>query len=166
MASRDIRPYKSMSGHTELPKFQGPINASESFGEGEPLVFNAAGELAEAGDDPASVVGISAHRATDIDNIAFAAGTTISAYGVPDDQLYVCENFATDGAGTAATPTAANAIGVTGGLTFAGGAYSVDTGTGNTILEIFDVISTNTGDSISNPLISAHTADAVVFRFI
>lgn len=165
MAARDLLPYKSMNG-ADLPKFQGPINAAESFGEGEPLFWNAEGELAETGDDPATVAGISCTQATDVDTVAFAAGTMISVYGVPNDQFFICRQFATDGAGTAVTPTAANAIGVTGGLTQAAGIYSVDVGTANTILEIMDVIDLSTGDSISNPQISAHTAGAVIFRFI
>ncbi len=165
MASNDILPYRSMNG-SDLPRFQGPINAAESFGAGEPLTWNAAGELTEAGDDPATVTGISCTQATDVDGIALAAGTTISVYGVPSGMLFICRQFATDGAGTAVTPTAANAIGVLAGLTRAAGIYSIDIGTGNDVIEIMDVIDLTTGDSISNPLISAHTAGAVIFRFI
>ena len=165
MAARDLMPYKSFNG-ADLPKFQGPINASESFGEGEPLTWNAQGELTEALTIPATVAGISAVQATVVDGTAFAAGTVITVYGVPDDQLFICRNYSSGGSGVAATPTAGNAIGVTAGLVLTGGTWFVDTGAANQITEIMDVIDLTTGDSISNPLISAHTAGAVIFRFI
>jgi len=141
MALQDIMPYRATGAGEE--RLAGPIAAAEAFMEGEPLVFDGAGALTECGDDPAAVDGVAAMRALDVDQAAIAAGSVITYYGVPDDQVFACDNFATAGAGAAVVPTAANAIGQLAGLSRPGDIWSVDTGAANGIVRIVNVLDVN-----------------------
>ena len=147
------------------------LNASETFAVGEPVYLNTDGEAQESGDDPApTAFGGIALSSGDTARSSDPVGTFVRRVGqyqisgdghtpTTNDLVAVavcmpgatikCNNFATDGAGTAATPTQANAIGETAGLTLASGSYSIDTGVtaGNEFLHIIDVLDAN-GQSI------------------
>jgi len=140
-----------------------------TFTTGEPVVFDGSGFITEATTDPAGIAGIAAVPATDVDGRSLQVGTVISIHEALQNQIWVCDNFATDGAGTAATPTQANAIGKTAGLILrvvsTGNVWVVDTGAGNTIIRIDDVIDAN-GWSVTNPILRHGTGRSVVFRFL
>ena len=148
-----------------------PLNAAESFVRGEPVQINSDGELAESGDDPVAVdfAGI-ALDSGDTVGATDAIGTFRQSIGqsqqgaspnlpttsdatkyhkVSIGSTVESGNFATDGAGTLATPTQANAIGLGAGFTLNGGVYSIDVGVTNNVLVITDVLDNN-GDSIAN----------------
>jgi hypothetical protein len=161
---RDIRCYReARGGRLQVSGYS--MASGASFTTGEPVVFDGSGFITEATTDPASIAGIAAVPATDVDGISHLAGTVVSIHESHPNQLWVCDNFATDGAGTAATPTQANAIGKTAGLILTAGRWVVDTGAGNTILRIDDVIDAN-GWSVTNPLLRHGTGRSVVFRFL
>ena len=164
MTAYDIRPYDAPQGGVDFTS-SFPLTASASFSEGEPVVLAAAGGIGECTDDPATVTGVSAVRSTDADGTVRATGTLISVIIPVDSQRFSCQNFATDGAGTLTTPTQANAIGESAGLSLTGVQWSVDTGTGNLIVEIDDVVDIH-GFSINDPQHVPGTANAVIFRFI
>lgn len=163
MSAQDIRTYRADRGG----KFQVsgyPMAAGASFLPGEPLVFNGSGAVVQATTDPASVIGISAYSSRDIDGNTVPTGSAISVIEPDNSQLWTCRRFATDGAGTAATPTQANAIGKTAGLTLSGSTWTVDTGAANTILRIEDVLDAF-GRSVASPGLHG-TGNTVVFRFV
>ena len=165
MAARDIMPWTSPTG-AEL-RAQYPLAAGQTCLEGEPVAFSA-GTLVEASDDPAAIVGIAAMRAEGMGPglaaVSFDTGHPITVYGITDSQRFICGNFATDGAGTAATPTQANAIGQSAGLTLSSGNWSIDTGTANLLCTILDVLDVRKR-SIQDPLTGPSTGSFVVVRF-
>lgn len=163
MASGDLRPFRSPEGGVDL-KFA-PMAASASFLDGEVLVYSS-GAVTEGTSDPSSVAGIAASRATD-PNSRFprATGTLIQIYDTDGDERFRTKNFATDGAGTSATPTQANAIGQLAGLTLASSTWYVDTGAANLHVFIEDVLDSR-GNSLSDPLANVGTGVEVVFRFV
>ena len=104
-------------------------------------------------------------RAVDEAGTSFATGTLATVtVGVPTQQ-FVCFNFATDGAGTAATPTQANAIGTLAGLTLASDVWSVDTGAANLLVQIDEVVDA-VGRQITNPTNRPGAGLGVVFHFV
>lgn len=164
MTAHDILPYTAAGGGSDNTSDY-PLTASASFSEGEPVTLAAAGGVGEAADNPESIIGIAAVRSTDADGTAQTTGTPITVYRTTDTQQFWSQNFATDGAGTAATPTQANAIGESAGLDLSGGVWTVDTGKGNLLVRIDDVIDIH-GFSIADPRTPFGTANAVVFTFI
>jgi len=162
MSARDISWYSSRDGSPDPMSF--PVTATQTFLEGEPTVLVAAGTLSEASDDPASITGIAAHRSTDIDSASFGVGRRITVYRNTPGQVFRTQNFSTDGAGTAATPTLSN-IGDAAGFTFTGGVWSLDTGTGNLLCRILDVLDSQ-GQSLSDPHLLTGTGSIVLFEFI
>ena len=163
MARDDIRPWRSPTGGEEILSF--PVTAAQSFLRGEPVALIAAGTLSIAGSDPASIEGIAAHQATDRQGTALAVGSRVAVTGTPDTQVWRCDNFATDGSGTAATPTQANAQGELAGLVLNGSDWYVDTGAGNLLVVIDDVLDEN-GNIISDIRTLFGTATSVLFRFV
>lgn len=164
MTIRDIRCYReARGGRLQVSGYS--MASGATFTTGEPVVFDGSGFITEATTDPAGIAGIAAVPATDVDGISHVAGTIISIHEALQNQLWVCDNFATDGIGTAATPTQANAIGRTAGLVLRGAIWVVDTGAGNALLRIDDVIDAN-GWSVTNPLLRHGTGRSVVFRFL
>lgn len=167
MARNDIRPYlSSQGGHPRMDI--APLGSGASFVEGEPLVYSS-GAVSEAGSDPGSVAGIAAVPAspTAVSNFvrfARAAGTSIQFYP-SDDQKFICENFATDGSGTATTPTQANAVGQGAGFILNGSDWYIDTGAGNLLVLIEQVLDSRHND-ITDPNLNVGTGSAVVFRFL
>jgi hypothetical protein len=172
MARDDIRPFRAVNGGTHELK-TGPMAAGAAFNMGEPVVWDGAGGLTEAADDPAAIFGISAVDASAtavsvfIRYLTRAAGTPIQVYDIDQDQLFICANFATDGAGTPATPTQANAIGVPAGLNLnlVTNLWSVDTGSANLICTVENVIDAR-ANFITDPNVLTGTGVAVIFRFI
>ena len=164
MALNDIRPHSASRGGSQHARAY-PMAASATFLRGEPTVLTS-GALDECGDDPDFVAGIAMMRGTDVDGAALATGSPITVLELAEDQDFVCNNFATDGAGTAATPTQANAIGLLAGFTLNGSDWFVDTGCANLLLEITDVLNSQ-GISITNPLHSYNTTGvSVVFKVV
>jgi hypothetical protein len=122
------------------------MNASETFGVGEPVAVNADGELTESADDPvdADIMGIAMAGPGGVDlnpetGNAYTTGDMIPV-AIPDQNTYfICSNFATDGAGTQAAPAVAN-LGDEAGLTLASGVWSVDVGATNNTCRIYDIL--------------------------
>lgn len=171
MAKNDILPYKANANETgpiaDLQHFG--LGASESFTVGEPVAVNAAGRLTESADDPGpeDFIGIAAGcgdtvGSTDTIGIFRTAKGMFTPGAVPNRPVtgdlipvwiagpgtkLIFKVFATDGAGTAATPALAN-IGDMAGLSLTAGVWSVDTGTSSTkFIRIVDVVDAN-GDSV------------------
>lgn len=115
MSARDIMPFKSPLGGT-TSVIHGPLNASESFKEGELVGINSDGEVAEfpadgtpaltADIDVARIAGIAATPGdtTLTDGNAAATGDTIAIWPADQDTLFITDNV-TDGSGTAVVPT-------------------------------------------------------------
>ncbi len=162
MAARDIAWYSSKDGSPD--PFSYAVTASQSFLEGEAVLVVAAGTLSEAADDPSAITGIAAHRSTDVDGTALPVGRRVTVYRTSPGQVFRTTNFATDGAGTAATPTVAN-VGDTAGLDFSGGNWFLDTNKNNVICAIVDVLDSK-GQSLSDPLLNVGTGSIVLFEFI
>ena len=164
MTAFDFRPYTAAMGGSD-GAYPAKIAASQTFGAGEPLVAGAVGLAGLAGSDPASILGISTTQATDSDGTSLAASTAITIYGVGDTQTFSCQNFATDGSGTSATPTNGNALNESAGLVLNGADWFVDTGANNMLCEIKGIVDIN-GFDITDPRFVPGTADMVIVRFI
>jgi hypothetical protein len=163
MARGDIQPWRSPTGGEERLAF--PIIANATFLEGEPVRLTAGGALTTNADNPAAIIGIAAHPATDVDGTAFPAGTMCTVIGIPDTQIFRSDNFSTDGSGTPAVPTQANAIQELAGLSLAGGTWSIDTNMANLIVRIVDVLDAQR-NSITDPNILTTAGQTVLFKFI
>lgn len=113
MAARDFMPWKNIP---EGCVRYAPLNASESFREGELVGINSDGELAEfpADGTPAALADIDTARvcgvaATDgdtarTDGYAKTTGTTTMFYPADRGILFITDRI-TDGSGTAVVPT-------------------------------------------------------------
>ena len=164
MARNDIVPFSSSRGGNDHIQAY-PLGGGQTFDEGEPVIFSS-GTLIEATNDPASVAGVAASRSGGGQSgTVRTTGTMIQVNPLSADQTFKTSNFATDGSSTAATPTAANALGATAGFTLSSGNWFVDTGAGNHIVQIEKVLDT-AGHDISNPELSTGTGNWVVFRGI
>ena len=176
MARNDIMCTMQVPGGMGAFPINATIAGASTFEEGEPVVYDALlGFLIEAGDDNATITGISAGsslgmsangEAGHLGAVARPDGTFIPFYKPVDGQIFRCSNFATDGAGTAEVPTIANAVGRTAGFTLLGGlTYVVDTGCANHHVEIVAVIDANAiplGDRLRTP----GAGVTVVFGFL
>lgn len=165
MAKNDIRVHiQSEKGTTAYP-----ITTGQTFLDGEVVRVVAAGTLSEAGDDPATVAGISMGSSQGMTAALVTGtvpdGTMISIYKPTSGQLFISDNFAEDGGGTAVVPTLAH-VGDVAGFTLAGGTWSVDTGTVNLHVEITDVLDVNGQPLGSINERTAGTGVSVVFGFI
>jgi len=166
MARNDIRIFLQMEGGTAGY----PLAAAQTFEAGEPVVAGAAGTLAECGDDPAVVTGISMGSSQgkdgNGDDGTVPTGSLVPVYKPSSGQLFITQQFATDGAGTSVAPTQAN-VADTAGFTLDGnGDWFVDTGTANLHVEVVAVLDGNgqpIGDSFSR---AAGTGVSVVFGFL
>ncbi len=163
MASRDFMPFRTLDGSPEQRVSRG-VTASETFLVGEPLAQQAGGRAAIAVTDPSTIVGIAAHRSTDVNGTSLAGDTQITLYGVGSNQLYKTRNFAIDGSGTSITPTVA-LIGDFAGLILNGSDWFVDTGANNSICEIVGLRDRN-GRDINDPNLVPETIVFTIFRFI
>jgi hypothetical protein len=151
-----------------------PLTAGQTFLEGEVVAVAAAGTLSEAATNPAVVTGISIASSQGVSATGEAGmladqvrptGTLIQFYKPSSGQLFACRNFATDGSGTAATPTLAN-VGDTAGFTLNGDDWYVDTGAGNKHVEITAVLDANGAPLGDTTIRTVGTGVAVVFGFI
>lgn len=184
MSKFNIMPFRGADQGSILPPTERyRLNASETFTIGEPVSVNADGELTEAADDPAAedVIGIAASSGDTVgttDTIGiyrkrrgmFAPGVSpnlpvtgdqIPVWEVSKGHTFIANVFATDGAGTAATPAAAN-IGDRAGLTLTAGVWSLDTGCTNITARIVDVLDAN-GVSLQE---QGGTGVYVLFKFV
>ncbi len=143
MSARDIEPHLNGTN----PK-QFPVAGSQTFRQGEPLLISS-NRATEAADDPSQLLGIAADSSLGIDQAALASGELISYYPWDRENTFKTKLFATDGAGTAATP-AASSIGDQGGFTLSSGVWTFDTGTDNTLGEVVDVLDPH-GVSLADP---------------
>ena len=160
----DIKTYReSHGGKFQVSSYS--MASGATFLPGEPVVFDGAGFIVEASADPSAILGIATESTIDIEGRIRPDGTGISVIEVQASQLWLCNQFATDGAATPATPTQANSIGRTGGLTLNVTQWTVDIGAGNAILRIEDVMDRN-GISITNPNFVRGTGYHVIFRFL
>jgi hypothetical protein len=73
--------------------------------------------------------------------------------------------FATDGAGTAATPTAATAVGETAGFVRASGNWFIDTGATNKHV-LIEALYNSVGENIKQAGATSTTAATMTFSFI
>ncbi len=152
MAQNDLEVWQSHEGgHLDVMHYR--MNAAETFRRGEPVSVNGDGELTESADDPTAPdfigvalepagysIGGTATTKNPRTGAAYTTGDMIAVVHARPGQRFICANFATDGAGTAATPTLANALGEQAGLTLASGSWFVDTGTTNNVFRIVDVL--------------------------
>lgn len=160
-----------------------PLTASETFARGEPVYVTSAGKVKESGDDPTAVkfagialasgdtVGASDVIGTFRQKVGqFKPGASPNLPQTDDTTPFLvmlpgceveCDNFATDGAGTLATPTQGNAVGEVAGLSLTAGQYTIDVGTTNILLRIIDVLDAN-GESILRSGKTGVTVRAVV----
>jgi hypothetical protein len=184
MAIDDFRPYASrLGGHLDIRYF--PLNAGADFQRGEPVMMVGSGEIELCADDAADdIVGVAATsgktdgaRNTPADTGAGALSTqtypVTSADGFPDDTDavgvylasdvdFITSRFATDGAGTLAVPTIANAIGEDCSMQVASDVWFVDTGGGTMNSRIIDVLDAN----FTSLTAGGGTGVYVVFRII
>jgi hypothetical protein len=165
MAQFDIR---IRSGEHEIREY--PLETLQTFEQGEPV-----------GSDPAVVTGISAGTAINqlvSSTTALADNTLIGVYIPTDNTLFQCNvggtlatgnRFATDGAGTAATPTAANAVGEEAGFILitdgTEDVWVVDTGAANKHV-LIEALYNSSGENIKQVGATSTTAATMTFSFI
>jgi hypothetical protein len=163
MAVQDIQHYSAPMGVVDVQAF--PATASQSFVTGEPVVLTAAGTLSECEDDPSAVTGIAAHRTTDVDGNSLGTTHPISVYMASPGQVFKTRNFATDGAGTAATPALTN-VGDLAGLDFTNTTdWFLDTLQDNLICRIVGVKDA-AGNNLGDPRVLPGTGVWVLFTFL
>jgi hypothetical protein len=165
MARHDNAPFRG-----EHDKRAFPVVTGSTFQEGDIVRLDGNGFLTEAGDDPPAVLGVAGDSAT---NILYGVGLTgassapegtyLGVWIAGNNRQFRTENFATDGAGTAAVPTQLNAVGQTAGFTLAAGVWTLDTGTANFVAVIDDVLDAN-GHSISNPNVIVGAGVTVIYH--
>ena len=167
--------FRVRSGCHEIREY--PLETSQTFEQGEPVVVDlASGEIEECATDPVMVTGIAAGTSLnrvpaaggDLDGgTALADNTLIGVYLPTDNTLFCCdaENFATDGAATEATPTAANAVGETAGFTTDGTDWRIDTGANNRHV-VIEALYNVDGQNVKDPLANSTTAALITFSFI
>lgn len=174
MAARDFMPFSSsMGGHTTV--ITAPLNASESFREGELVGINSDGEIAEFPQDgtPALVAdmdvsrtwGISAGSGdtTRTDGFAKATGDRVGFYPADDDTIFITRNI-TDGSGTAVVPTG-TMVGLAVQVEHNNGAWAVIPGAAAT--RGTDVVAAIVGvlDANKNPISATDTTNGVYVLF-
>jgi hypothetical protein len=163
MAVQDIQHFSAPNGDTDMRAY--PVTASQTFVAGEPVVVIAAGTLSECADDPSAVTGIAAHKSTDVKGASLGTTHPITVYRGSPGQIFKTRNFATDGGGTAATPTLAH-IGDYAGLDFTSGTdWFLDTGQNNLICEIVGVRDA-AGNNLGDPRVLPGTGVWVLFTFV
>ena len=162
MGVHDLRHYRAPDGVVEMNSF--PATASQTFLAGEPVQVVAAGTLSECATDPPTVDGIAAHGTTDVDGNSLGTTHPITVYGTSPNQVFISRRFATDGAGTAATPALTN-IGDFAGLSLSGGIWYVDTGAANAIIKIIGVQDI-AGNDLGDPKVLPGTGVWVLFHFV
>ena len=153
MSKGDFRLFREPSGRNPSVANYG-LAGSQTFEDGEVVALDATGLAAEASDDPTTVAGIAAVSSQGRTSAGLkgskAAYSNCQLYLPEYGQIFITENFATDGAGTPATPTILN-IGDTAGFTLASGVWYVDTGASNVHVEIVDLLDVNK-EPITSPL--------------
>ena len=163
MSVQDFRHYQAPSGDTDMRAY--PVTASQTFVAGEPVVVSSAGTLSECTDDPPAVTGIAAHKSTDVKGTSAPAGTRITVYKGSPGQVFITRNFATDGGGTAATPTLTR-IGELAGFDFTNSTdWFLDTGQDNLLCRI-EGVQDAAGNNLGDPRVLDGTGVWVLFTFL
>ena len=179
MAANDIR---VRSGCHEIREY--PLETGQTFDHGDVVVVDlASGEIEECASDPLDVEGIAAYQSRDRytdpgGDTALADNTIIGVYLPTDNTLFCCNvggtlatgnRFATDGAGTAATPTAANAVGETAGFILitdgTEDVWVVDTGAANAHV-VIEALYNSEGQNVKDPRATSTVATIMTFSFI
>lgn len=166
MSAGDVIFYASDEQHGHRAAFRTNITAA-TFREGEPVVLDGSNELVEcAVVDPPVITGIAVEPA--VSRSSMMAGLEISdTFRLVErwtpNNTFVCRYFATDGAGTLATPTQANAVGQAGNLYSNGTQWTFDTGAANNNAVGIDVLDGN-GNSLQNDLVPNTAGAFVVIR--
>ena len=151
------------------------IVGATTFEEGEPVTIqDASGALQESGDDNSVITGISAgnsqERTTNGIGISTKPdGSVIQVYKAIRGNVFACGHFGTAGTGATTTPTLANAMGETAGITNDGTNYVVDTGAANHLVEITGVYYAQNRQRIGDetqPAPADPTQRFVTFEFI
>lgn len=168
MSARDFAVFNSPLGaHVRAHYARANDNA---FRAGEPVFIDADGDLDGCADAPTTIAGIALEPVGSGNGFgnyrtgaAYAAGDLVSFIAATSDTLFVTAagRFATDGAGTAATPTRTN-IGDLCGVSLAGGNYFLDSGEANKVAIVVDVLD-SLGRSLQDS--TAGTGSRVVFKF-
>ena len=164
MSVQDFRHYQAPSGDTDMRAY--PVTASQTFVAGEPVVVvTGAGTLSECTDDPPAVTGIAAHKSTDVKGNSLGTTHPITVYRGTAGQVFITRNFATDGGGTAATPTLAN-VGDLAGFDFTSTTdWFLDTGQDNLLCRIEGVQDAQ-GNNLGDPRVLDGTGVWVLFTFL
>jgi hypothetical protein len=172
MARQDIMPADSpIGGHCRVLEF--PLNASETFVEGEPVSVNADGEVTESADNPAAadIMGIAAtggDTTAGTGTIDFATGNIITTGAmvkvfIPDQNtIFRTRNFTVAGVAFGDTAPAASNIGDEVGLTVIGGSWGLDVAGGTNTCRVIDVLDAD-GNSVMR---SGATGVEVHFQII
>ena len=173
LAAYDIMVYSTPDEGASRRAFRTNITAA-TFAIGEPVTI-ATNEITDSegtagGVDPVNITGIAAEPAVSTSNRmqALEIEDTLRLVELPDpNKVFRARYFATDGAGTAATPTFAAVAGVLGNLVHNAGTdvWSFDTGAGNANCVGIDVLDAN-GASLGDDLQISGTGDTVLFRFL
>jgi hypothetical protein len=177
MTAFDIMPFDSNGTEDDVRHYR--MDGGETFVVGEIVALGADGDLNEAGDDPAgsAVLGIalapvtysiggSSTNKNPRTGTAYATGDMIPVAQLRAGKRVITSKFATDGAGTAATPTLANALGETAGLSVTAGVHFIDTGvTNDDLCRIVDVLDSQKR-SIQDPSFDGNTGVYVVAEWI
>jgi hypothetical protein len=160
------------------------MEGSETFEEREVVVVDTtSGEVEECASDPTTVLGISATSTQNaVSNQGVSAtladNTLIGVYLPTDNTLFQVNvggtlatgnRFATDGAGTAATPTAATAVGEEAGfIRITNGTedvWVVDTGAANKHV-LIEALYNSRGENIKQAGATSTTAAVMTFSFL
>ena len=160
MSVQDFRFYQSLSGEPDMQSFA--VSGSSTFAAGEPVVLTSVGVISECGDDPPSVIGIAAHRSTDVKGTSFTVGHPVTVYRTTPGQIFITRNFATGGGGVAVTPQITD-IGDLAGFDFSNGVdWFLDTGQDN---ENFIIVGVQDamGNNLADPRVLPGTGVWVLF---
>jgi hypothetical protein len=132
MAARDIMPWNSpLGGHVRV--FHFPMNASETFFEGEPVAVNADGEVTESATAPVpgdffgiALGGPGASNTNPKTGVAWATGDLVPVCLPDANSTYISDRFAKASAAFDDTAPVASDIGDAVGLVLIGGRWGFD----------------------------------------
>ncbi|OGR29710.1 MAG: hypothetical protein A2139_02365 [Desulfobacca sp. RBG_16_60_12] len=173
MAAYDITLYSAADECASRQGYRTNITAA-TFHVGEPVIVLGNvlvdGDGGPGGVDPVAIAGIALEDAVSRSNrmAALEVADTLRIVELPDpNKVFVARYFATDGAGTHATPTFAGVAGVPGNLVYeaTGDTWTFDTGAVNINCEGIDVLDTD-GNRLGNDITPHGTGTVVLFRFI
>jgi len=171
MSAYDFAVYSTVNEGASRQAFRTNITAA-TFRIGEPVTIVAdeivGSEGSPGGVDPANIHGIAAEDAVSRSNMMaqLEIEDTLRLVELPTpDKVFVARRFATDGAGTAATPTFALVSGAPGNLVHDGANWTFDIGAANINCEGIDVLDAN-GNRLGDDRTNNVAGSMVLFRFL